>query len=146
MKTLISILVYLILGLLTTKAQTTTTTSSSSVTVTITDDDEDKSYSRSFVVIDTEGSYRVKVRFMESMKEKVKLYLTDQFGKENTILSNDTYSWKQEIDDDEVYTVQLKDNRLRINVDKELASHKLIKKIKKVGEELKTITSKEEKI
>lgn len=145
MKTLISILVYFILGLLTTKAQTITT-NASSVTVTITEDDEDKSYSRSFVVIDTEGSYRVKVRFMESMKEKVKLYLIDQFGKENTILSNDTYSWKQEIDDDEVYTVQLKENRLRINVDKELASHKLIKKIKKVGEELKTITSKEEKI
>lgn len=145
MKTLINILIYLILvilSLLTAKAQTTTTTSSSSVTVTITDDDEDKSYSRSFVVIDTEGSYRVKVRFMESMKEKVKSYLTNQFGKENRIISNDTYSWQQEIDDNQVYTVQLKENRLRINVDKELASHKLIKKIKQVGEELKTITSK----
>ncbi|GGX26107.1 hypothetical protein [Aquimarina muelleri] len=145
MKTLISILVYLILGLLTTKAQTITT-NSSSVTVTITDDDEDKSYSRSFVVIDTERNYRVKVRFMESMKEKVKLYLIDQFGKENIIISSDTYLWKQEVDNDEVYTVQLKENRLRINVDKELASQKLIKKIKKVGEELKMITSKEEKI
>ena len=132
MKTLITILISLILGLLTTKAQTTVTTNSSSVSVTITEDDEEENYSRSFSVIDMERSYKIKVKFMESMQDKVKSYLIEQFGKENMELDSNVYLWKQKIDKDDVYKVELKENRVKINVDKELASNKLIKKIKRI--------------
>lgn len=149
MKTLITILVHLILGFLSMNAQTTqtnTSTSSTSVTVSINEDTKETSYSRSFAIIDMEESFRIKVRFMESMTDKVKSYLIDQFGKENMIINSNAYLWRRKIDNEEVYEVRLRENQLRISIDKELASNKLIKKFEQIGKELKSITSREEKI
>ncbi|WP_074406695.1 MULTISPECIES: hypothetical protein [Aquimarina] len=147
MKTLITVLVNLLIGLLTMNAQTSATSSSKSssqVTISISDDSGEKSYSRSFAIIDMEESFRIKIRFMKYMKGDVKSYLIDQFGKENMIIDDEAYLWRKEIEDDELYEVRLKDNKLRINVDKELASNKLIKKFERIGKELKSITSKNE--
>ncbi|WP_103068675.1 hypothetical protein [Aquimarina sediminis] len=146
MKTLVTILIHLIIGILTVSAQSSTTTTSQSstqVTVSIDSDTEEESFSRSFVVIDTEENFRVKIRFMESMTSKVKSYLIDQFGEEKMIVDANTYFWKKEIEDEEIYEVRLKGNRLRINIDKDLAPNKLVKKFRQIGKELKSITSRE---
>ncbi len=147
MKTLITILVNLLIGLLTMNAQTNSTSSSKSsseVTISISDDSEEKSYSRSFAIIDMEESFRIKIRFMKYMEDDVKSYLIDQFGKENMTVEDEAYLWRKEIENEELYEVKLKENKLRINVDKELASNKLIKKFERIGKELKSITSKNE--
>lgn len=147
MKTLITILVNLLIGLLTMNAQTSSTSSSKSsseVTISISDDSNEKSYSRSFAIIDMEESFRIKIRFMKYMENDVKTYLIDQFGKENMTIQDEAYLWRKETENEELYEVRLKENRLRINVDKELASNKLIKKFERIGKELKSITSKNE--
>ncbi|WP_438423154.1 hypothetical protein [Aquimarina macrocephali] len=147
MKTLITILVNLLIGLLTMNAQTSSTSSSKSsseVTISISDDSNEKSYSRSFAIIDMEESFRIKIRFMKYMENDVKTYLIDQFGKENMTIEDEAYLWRKETENEELYEVRLKENRLRINVDKELASNKLIKKFERIGKELKSITSKNE--
>lgn len=145
MKTLVLIIVSVLLGLLSTKAQTTTTSSSTSTTkvsVSIDDDTENESYYRSFAILDMDDDFRIKVRFMEYMQNDVKSYLIDQFGKDNLTIDSDTYLWTKGIDDEELYEVKLKGNRLRINLDKELASEKQIKRFEQMGKELKSLTSK----
>ncbi|PKV50727.1 hypothetical protein ATE84_2793 [Aquimarina sp. MAR_2010_214] len=147
MKTLITILVNLIIGLLTMNAQTSSTSSSkssSTVTISISDDSEEKNYSRSFAIIDMGESFRIKIRFMKYKENDVKSYLIDQFGKENMTIEDEAYLWKKEIENEELYEVRLRGNKLRINLDKELASNKLIKKFERIGKELKSITSKNE--
>ncbi len=144
MKTLVLILVSLIIGLLSTKAQTTTTSSSSSTKVTVSVNDDEKDYYRSFAIIDMDNFFRVKIKFIESLQNDVRLYLIDQFGKENMIFDSETYVWRKELENEEMYEVRLKENRLRINVNKELASDKLLKKFKQMGKELKSLTSKKE--
>ncbi|MBQ4822501.1 hypothetical protein [Aquimarina sp. MMG016] len=145
MKTLVLIIVSLILGLLSTKAQTSTTSSSKSstrVSVSIDEDTEKESYYRTFAILDMDDDFRIKVRFMEYMQNDVKSYLVDQFGKENMTIDSGAYLWSKEIDDEELYEVKLKGNRLRINLDKELASEKQIKRFEQMGKELKSLTSK----
>ncbi len=140
--------VSLILGLLSANAQTTSNSSKTTTKVTVSYDEntEEESYYRSFAIMDMDNSYRIKVRFMKDMTDEVKSYLIDQLGEENMIFKDETYAWKKEIENEKVYEVTLKNNRLRINVDKELTSNKMLKKFKQVGKELKTITSKESKI
>lgn len=147
MKTLITVLVNLLIGLLTMNAQTNSTSSSKSssqITISISDDTEEKNYSRSFAIIDMEENFRIKIRFMKYMEDDVKSYLFDQFGKENMTVDDEAYLWRKEIENEELYEVRLKENKLRINVDKVLASNKLIKKFERIGKELKSITSKNE--
>ncbi|TSE05750.1 MULTISPECIES: hypothetical protein [Aquimarina] len=148
MKTIILWIVSLILSLVSANAQTTSNSSKSTTKVSISydGDTEKKSYYRSFAIIDMDNSYRIKVRFMKDMTDEVKSYLIDQLGEENMIFRDETYLWKKEIENEEVYEVTLKNNRLRISVDKELISDKFLKKFKQMGKELKTITSKESKI
>ncbi|GAA4279038.1 hypothetical protein [Aquimarina mytili] len=143
MKTLVLILVSLIIGLLSATAQTTTTTTSTSSTkVTVNSNDNDKKYYRSFAIIDMDDSFRVKIKFLESLQKNVKLYLMDQLGKDNMVADSESYLWRKELENEEMYEVQLKENKLRIHVNKELASDKLLKKFKQMGKELKSLTSK----
>ncbi len=148
MKTLVTIAVHLILGLLIASAQTattTTTSSSSSTKVTICDDNSKvttEKYYRSYSIINKEDSFKVKAKFMESLTEDVRSYLIEQFGKENTNGDAGIHIWTKKIDDENVYEVYLKKNLLRINLDKELASNTLLKRFEHIGQKLKTITSK----
>ncbi len=144
MKTLILFVASLILGILSTKAQKTTTSSNSSTTVTVSVNEDEKNYHRSFAIIDMDNIFRIKVKFMESLQNDVKSYLIDQFGKDKMVIDSDTYLWSKEIDNEELYEVRLKENKLRINVNKELASDKLLKKFEQMGKELKSLTSKKD--
>ncbi|WP_299223240.1 hypothetical protein [uncultured Aquimarina sp.] len=149
MRTLILITANLILGICTTMAQTTETSSSKSsseFSITYDTDSPNKKYYRSFTVLDMDDDYRIKVRFMKSLKSNVKSYLIDQFGEEKMKIKDGTFLWAEMVDEEEMYEIKLKGNKLRINVSKELASDKLIKRFKQVGEELKKITSKSEEI
>ncbi|WP_108804550.1 hypothetical protein [Aquimarina sp. Aq107] len=144
MKTLILIITSFVLGLLTTNAQTTETSSSKSsseFSFTYDSDAENKKFYRSFVTLDMDDNYRIKIKFMKYMESNVKSYLIDQFGKENMIEKNDSYVWSKGLEEEEVYQVRLKGNRLRINVKKELASDKLLKRFTQIGKELKKLTS-----
>ncbi|MBW1296586.1 hypothetical protein [Aquimarina litoralis] len=143
MKTIALCIASLVFGLLTTHAQTTESTSKSSSEFSITydSDAENKKFYRSFVVLDMDDNYRIKVKFMKHMKSKVKSYLVDQFGEQNMTVKDNTYYWVKGNEDEEVYEVKLKGNKLRINVDKELASDKLMKRFILIGKELKEITS-----
>ncbi|WP_298320781.1 hypothetical protein [uncultured Aquimarina sp.] len=148
MRTLILITASLILGICTTIAQTTETStskSSSEFSITYDSDSPNKKFYRSFVTLDMDNDYRIKVRFMKYMKSDVKSYLIDQFGKENMIVKDNTYFWNKEIDEEEMYEVRLKGNKLRINLNKDLASDKLVKRFVEIGKELKSITSNSEK-
>ncbi|MFD2561980.1 hypothetical protein [Aquimarina rubra] len=148
MRTLILITASLILGICTTIAQTTETNSSKSSSefaLTYDSDAEHKKFYRSFVTLDMDNDYRIKIRFMKHMKSDVKSYLIDQFGKENMMVKDDTYFWNKEVDDEEMYEVRLKGNKLRVNLNKDLASDKLIKRFVEIGKELKSITSNAEK-
>ncbi|WP_299439224.1 hypothetical protein [uncultured Aquimarina sp.] len=149
MRTLVVLIVSLIFGLSIAKAQTTeteSTKSSSEFSITYDSDTPNKKYYRSFTVLDMDDDYRIKVRFMKSLKSNVKSYLIDQFGEEKMKIKEDTFLWVEMVDEEEMYEIKLKGNKLRINVSKELASDKLIKRFKQVGEELKKITSKSEEI
>ncbi|MHA7057084.1 hypothetical protein ACWGOQ_0007690 [Aquimarina sp. M1] len=148
MRTLFLIITSLIMGLFTVKAQTTTNTSTSSstkVSVSIDGDTEKESYYRSFVTLDMDNDYKIKVRFMKDMKSDVKLYLIDQFGKENMAAKDGTYAWYKKIDEEEIYEVRLKGTKLKIHLNKGLASDALLKRFKAIGKELKSITSNSEK-
>ncbi|WP_025741708.1 hypothetical protein [Aquimarina pacifica] len=143
MKTIALILISLILGLLSAKSQTITKQDScSKVSVSQGNNIEDDRYYRSFTVLDMDNDYRIKVRFMENLNTHVQEYLTDQFGEENMTTTEGVSFWKKEVEEEEIYEVRLKGNRLRINVNKELASDKLVKRFKNIGEELKLITSR----
>ncbi len=144
MKTLILFVASLILGILSTKAQETSSSSNSSTTVTVSVNEDEKNYYRSFAIIDMDDVFRIKVKFMESLQNDVKSYLIDQFGKDKMVIDSDTYLWSKEIDNEELYEVRLKENKLRINVNKELASDKLLKKFEQMGKELKSLTSKKD--
>ncbi|WP_103865160.1 hypothetical protein [Aquimarina sp. I32.4] len=142
MKTLIIILVSFLIGTLTASAQTNTITSTEESTKVVVEEDN---YYRSFAVIDTDKNLKIKIKFVKEKISNVKTYLIDQLGEENMNTDADEYSWEKGIDGEELYTVQLKGNRLRINIDKELASDKIIKKFKVIRDELKLITSKSSK-
>jgi len=147
MKTLVLSITGLILGLLTTKAQTTESSSSkssSTFSLAYDSDAEHKKYYRSFTVLDMDDDYRIKVKFMKNMVKDVENYLVEEFGKENLLIDDDIFLWTKELDKEEIYEVKLKGNRLRINVNKELASDKIVKRFIKIGKELKSITSNSE--
>ncbi|MDH7446675.1 hypothetical protein [Aquimarina sp. 2201CG14-23] len=149
MRTLIVLIASLIFSLSAIKAQTTetkSTKSSSEFSMLYDSDSPNKKYYRSFTVLDMDDDYRIKVRFMKSLKSNVKSYLVSQFGEEKMKIKEDTFLWVEMVDEEEMYEIKLKGNKLRINVSKELASDKLIKRFKQVGEELKKITSKSEEI
>ncbi|MDY8136388.1 hypothetical protein [Aquimarina sp. 2201CG5-10] len=148
MKTLVLILASLVIGVLTCNGQTTNKSSKSStkVSVSVSGDTEEGSFYRSFAIMDMDENFRIKVRYMRYMENDVKTYLIDEFGKENLTIKEGTYYWTKKTEGEVLYEVRLKGNKLRINVDKELASDKLIKRFEKIGKELKTITGRSEKI
>lgn len=145
MKTVIFVIVSLVLGLLTAQSQTdeSSSGSSSSFSITYDTDEEHKAFYRSFVTLDTDDNYRIKIKFMKRMKSDVKSYLIDQFGQKEMVIKDNTYFWTKGLEDEEVYVVKLKGNKLRINVNKELASDKLLKRFGLIGKELKEITSQQ---
>ncbi|MGY3793159.1 hypothetical protein [Aquimarina sp. 433] len=145
MKTVIFVIVSLVFGLLTTQAQIDkrSSGSSSSISITYDTDAEHKTFYRSFVTLDTDDNYRIKIKFMKRMKSHIKSYLIDQFGQKDMVIKDNTYSWTKGLEDEEVYVVKLKGNKLRINVNKELASDKLLKRFGLIGKELKEMTSQE---
>ncbi|MEW7278222.1 hypothetical protein ABW636_06475 [Aquimarina sp. 2201CG1-2-11] len=145
MKTLVTIVVHLIMGLLVACAQTTSsksTTSSTKTTVKTCGETNKENYYRSFTVVNNDENYKIKVKFMENMQNEVKSFLIEQFGQEKMITNTTSYIWKKEIDDSKMYMVELNENQLRMSIDKELASDKLLKKFMYIGKELKLLTAK----
>jgi len=150
MKTVALIIATLIIGVINSVAQTTTTkssSSSSSLSITV-DNDENTSetYYRSYVFLDLDSRFKIKIKFMKDRINTVKSYLIDQFGKDNAVIENETYLWKKKFNGELLYEVKLKQNKVKITFDKEIGSHKEIERFKNIGEELKLITSKHQSV
>ena len=148
MRTLVLFIITLILGVLTINAQSSSTsTSTSSSSVTIEDDGttESEYFYRSYVFLDLDNKFKIKLKFMKDRTSSVKSYLIDQFGKENMTVEDDTYSWKSISKEETLYEVKLKKNKVRITFNKEIGSHSESERFKNIGEELKLITGKKNK-
>lgn len=148
MKTLILIIASAILGLFTVKAQTNETVTkdtSKKISWSVDYDSDDESFSRSFTVLDLEKYYKIKVRFMKRMESDVQSYLINRFGKENMAIQDSALLWDKKYRGEQVYEVRLKGNKLKIQLNKELATEGLIKKFIETGEELKSVTSNAKK-
>ncbi|WP_299253947.1 hypothetical protein [uncultured Aquimarina sp.] len=151
MRTLILFIITLIMGVLTINAQsslTSTSTSTSSSSVTVEDDGsvESESFYRSYVFLDLDNKFKIRLKFMKNRKSLVKSYLIEQFGKENMTIEDDAYSWKSISKEETLYEVKLKKNKVTITFNKEIGSHSESERFKSIGEELKLITGKNKSI
>ncbi|TPN89270.1 hypothetical protein [Aquimarina algicola] len=129
MKTLITVAISLIFGLLTLSGQAKDTTLNK------------ENYFRSFIVIDTDDTFKVKVKFMKDMNDEVKSYLENQPGYQFININTNTFLWFKGDLDKKISQIMLKDNVVKLEIDKRIASEVDIENFKKYVEGLKVLTS-----
>ena len=76
------------------------------------------------------------------MKNDVAKYLKQQFDPQSTVMSTGQMQWTQKSEDEIVYEVELKGNKLKIYLNKKKASISDIEKLYAVAERLKEITAR----
>ena len=149
MKTIIVVITVLSLSLTSSiLAQSNTSvnyskTQKSSVSV-VSSTNGEKNYNRSFSFLDLDNSYHLKIKFMSYMKNDVENYLKQQFDPLSQVMTTGQLHWIQKSEDDIVYDVDLKGNRLKIYLNKKKASINDIEKLYSIAEELKKITARPE--
>lgn len=122
-------------------SRTTTEVTSSSVSVITQSGDYGKGGNTSFSVSNSDDEYRLKSRYPENRFPAIKKYLVQELGTKGMQSSGNAMVWSLEGDEDTVYEVELDDTKLKIELDKTLASPILISKFEDMGDVLSTLIS-----
>ncbi|NER14933.1 hypothetical protein GWK08_15865 [Leptobacterium flavescens] len=145
MKSKILIAVAFLAGSLITQAQTSVSTSSSSnkssVSVSISDNNGQSRSSTSISVSSDNDSYHLTARFDKHKTEKVKSFLMDELGTKNHSAKGSSHEWEKEENNELLYLIRLSNGRLKIFLDKELASESTIRLFEGMGEEVSELIS-----
>lgn len=154
MKTLKNILKIAVLaGMTTTIAQTeppkpptppSTTTSSrtsSNVSVITQSGDYGKGGNTSFSVSNSNDEYNVKSRYPKNRYPAVKDFLMAEMGTKNMQANGKSIAWSLEGDADTVYEIELSESKLKIELDKTIASPDMTAKFEDMGNILRTLIS-----
>ena len=102
----------------------------------------EESYHRSYSFLDLDNSYHLKIKFMAHMKRDVAHYLEQAFDVADKVSSSSQKYWLQKVNDEVLYEIELKGNRLKIYLNKRIASKGDIEKLYVVAEKLKEITAR----
>ena len=158
MKTLIKVTVSLILFLVTVSLQAQTTpeppkppkvhhsehsdSNSSSYSYSVSSSEnggKNKKTNVSISISNSDDSYTLRAKFPTEKYQEIKDILTKEISKKNYTFSKGKNSWISEINDEEVYKVNLKNTKLSIYLDKEIASSSLAEKFEAMGLTIRTI-------
>lgn len=121
--------------------RTTTEVTSSNVSVITQSGDYGKGGNTSFSVSNSDDEYRLKSRYPENRFPAVKKYLMQELGTKGMQSSGNAMAWSLEGNEDTVYKVALDDTKLKIELDKTLASPILISKFEDMGDVLHILIS-----
>jgi hypothetical protein len=94
--------------------------------------------STSISISQTDDDYKLRARFPKNRYAKLKSLIEKTLGGKNMDIGNGYSKWSN---DEKVYYVKLTEKSLRINVDLNVASPSLVKKIKALGNDAKIIIS-----
>ncbi len=120
---------------------TKVTTNSSNVSVITQSGDYGKGGNTSFSVSNSNDEYRIKARFPQNRYAALKGFLLKELGSNGMQSSGDDFVWTKEADDDTVYEIELSKTKLKVDLDKELASPELIAKFEDMGTITRTLIS-----
>ena len=152
MKTIANILISFLVGLVTLEAQSTPPTPPTPPDQTIAEHSKSSSKSKTtvhvngktytyFSITNEDDQYKVKAKFNAPKTERIRTYLLEEFGKKGWKKSGSKQIWKEEYDGETSYEIKLSEGSLRIYVDKELSSSKMVAKMKAVTKNIKTYVS-----
>ncbi len=119
----------------------TSSRTSSNVSVITQNGDYGQGGNTSFSVSNSNDEYRLKSRYPKNRYPAVKDFLVEEIGTKNMQSSGNDMVWILEADKGTVYNVELSDTRLKIELDKTLASSDLEGKFEDMGNILRTLIS-----
>ncbi len=127
----------------TTSSKTTSTTISDSgnVSVITQSGDYGKGGNTSYSVSNSNDDYRVKSKYPENRYPAVKEFLMQEMGAKHMQASGKDMVWSLEGDEDTVYEIELRETRLKIILDKTIASPDMVSKFVDMGNILRTLIS-----
>lgn len=105
------------------------------------DGDDGRSSNISVSTSSTDDSYTFKARHDGNKDVQIKALLLKEMGKNNLEVKNGKHTWVTNSGGEEVYEIKFSKGRLRIDLDKTIASAELEKKIVRLGKSARTIIS-----
>lgn len=121
--------------------ETTSTSTTKKRSFSFNFDTDDSEGNSSVSIKRNEGVYRFKARFHESKTGGIKKILVDELGNSNLIVSGDEFKWLKTENGEKLYECKLTENNLKIFVDKEFASTKMIDLMDEIGVTIKDAIS-----
>lgn len=122
------------------KAQTVvTTTNGNTATAKAHYSSDSKSTKTSVSVSDSDGSYTLRAEFDSWKRAKLQKLLSDNLDKNFLIVRDDIMIWKKENANETAYSFTLSDEKLKVNIDKELISKGTFEKFKALGEKISNL-------
>jgi hypothetical protein len=98
-----------------------------------------KSTKTSVSVSDSDGSYTLRAEFDSWKRAKLQKLLSDNLDKNFLIVRDDIMIWKKENGNETAYTFALSNEKLKVNIDKELISKSTFEKFKALGEKISNL-------
>lgn len=143
-------MVFLIATSLQAQTHTSTTSkSTSSISIHSDSDDNNTSYSYSnsskqdrnvsVSISNSDDSYTMRAQYPTNKYQEIKDVLVKEMNSKNHTTSNGKDLWNSTSNGDEVYEIVLKEDKLTIDLDKEIASSSLAEKFKTLGLTIRTI-------
>ncbi|MFT7072290.1 hypothetical protein [Patiriisocius sp. Uisw_017] len=105
------------------------------------DGDDGGSSNISVSTSSTDDSYMFRARHDGNKDAKIKALLLKEMGRNNLEVKNGKHTWVTNSGGEEVYEIKFSKGRLRIDLDKTIASAELEKKIVRLGKSARTIIS-----
>lgn len=118
---------------------TTSTSKSSSYSISFDTDDYEENSSIS--IKRNDDIYKFSAKFHESKSGSIKKLLVDKLGTSNLKVSGETYRWQKSENGEKLYDCKLTDSTLKIYVDKEYATSKIVDMMDEFGVVLKDAIS-----
>ena len=87
----------------------------------------------SISITKNEQEYSLKAKYGKDRMPKLKALFLSELGDKNLNISNGVLTWKTTSGGETVYVIQLEKNRLKMNLDRSLASNKLFASIDELG-------------
>ncbi|GER59562.1 hypothetical protein [Patiriisocius marinus] len=120
---------------------TSSSTSSSYSVTTTSDDDSNRGGNISISISDTDRSYSMSAKYPDSRISAVHDVIRKELGEGERVKNKERYQWILNKGDNEVYEVDLRGNRLSIDLDKDIAGNDLTKKFSNMGKLIRNAIS-----
>lgn len=127
----------------TTSSSTSSTTISNggNISVITQNGDYGQGGNTSVSISSKDDEYRIKAHYPENRYPALKKYLVQEMGSNNLQTSGKVHVWSLEGDADTAYELELDEDRLKLEVNKEVASPDLIAKFEKMGPVIRNLIS-----